>query len=198
MALPQTISCKVSSEAAGYVTTSRVVRQEMPLEELASRILGVSGKNPERVARILERGSLVSGDARYRWVPFRVAAADVSDLLERFPDHEPERPFDGGECVRMAFRGERGDFEITREVGRQRRMFRRKTFWDEVIAVVEALSPVCERYSYSEMADEFSVTLPPDALNRLHSLGGLLRFSALEAAVRALRSGHVYLYVRRT
>lgn len=187
----------MSSESAGYVTTSAVARLDLPVEELASKILGACGKNQDRVARILARGSLVSGDARYRWMPLEVPPEDLTALLARFPDHDPRRAFQRESCVRMAFRGQRGPIEITREVGRQKRLFRRKAFWDEALDLIQPLSPRCERYSYSDKADVFTVQLNATALERLRRLGALLRFSSLDAQIRSLRSGQVMLYARR-
>ena len=197
MALPTTIACKVSSESAGYVTTSAVARRDLPLEELVSKILGVCGKNHDRVARVLERGSLVSGDARFRWIPLEVDRNDLAALLDRFPDHDPLRVFERANCLRMAFRGHRGEFEISRETGRQKRFFRRKVFWDEALDVIEPLAPSCERYSYSDGADVFTVRLSMADLEKLRRLGALLRFSALAAQLRSLGSGHIVLYTQR-
>lgn len=176
---------------------SAVARRDLPLEELASKILGVCGKNHDRVASILARGSLVSGDARYRWVPIEVASADLAALLDRFPDHDPHRVFNGANCVRMAFRGSRGEFEIGRDAGQEKRLFRRKSFWNEALDLIEALAPRCERYSYSDRADVFAVQLTPAALECLRGLGALLRFSSLEAQLRSLSSDRVALYVHR-
>lgn len=179
------------------MTTSNVARREVPVEELASKILGICGKNRDRVARIFARGSLVSGDARYRWIPLELPPEELAALMDRFPDHDPQRVFERESCVRMAFRGQRGDFEIARETGRQKRLFRRKCFWDEALDLLQPLAPRCERYSYSDRADVFAVQLAAAALERLRRLGALLRFSSLDAQLRSLRSGQILLYVRR-
>lgn len=197
LALPPVIPCKVSSESAGFVTMSAVSRVDLPLEELTAKILGVCGKNRTRVAAILGRGSLVSGDQRYRWVPLEVSSGDLGTLLDRFPDHDPDRVFDAANCERMAFRGERGEFEVSRDLGSQKRLFRRSNFWDEALRLVDALTPRCERHSYSDKADIFAVRLPMTDLERLRRLGSLLRFRSLQAQVRSLRSDQVLLYVHR-
>ena len=197
LALPPVIPCKVSSESAGFVTMSAVSRVDLPLEELAAKILGVCGKNRARVAAILGRGSLVSGDQRYRWVPLQVAFADVVKLLDRFPDHDPDRLFDAANCERMAFRAERGEFEITRDIGSQKRLFRRRNFWNEALQLLAALDPRCQRHSYSDKADIFAVRLPMADLERLRRIGSLLRFRSLQALIRSLRSDQVLLYVHR-
>ena len=197
LSLPQVVPCKVSSESAGYVNMAAVARRDVPLEELASKVLGVCGKDPERVARILLRGSLVSGDARFRWDSLALSPVDMASLLARFPDHDPQRGLDLDRCDRMLLRGLRGEFEIPRQVGRQRRFLRRQNFWDPALAVLARQAPRCERYSYSDRADVFSAGLRGGSLERFRELGRLLRFSSLEAQVRALPAGQVSLFAAR-
>ena len=174
-----------------------VRRVDMPLEELTSKILGLCGKNPRRVKDILERGTLVSGDSRFRWMPVSLATAELDALLGRFPNHEPGRAFDAAACKLMRFCGPGGNFEISREAGRQKKVFRRRAFWGEALAEIELLSPLCERYSYSGQADVFAAALTPRTLARLRPLGKLLRFSALESHVRRLDATRVVLHVSR-
>ena len=198
LALPEVIPCKVSSEGAGYVNMAAVARINLPLEELASKVLGVCGKDPERIARILLRGSLVSGHSRFRWNPFTLASDELTELLARFPDHEPDREFEPQQCARMLLRGVRGDLEIIREVGQQRRFLRRRSFWDPALALLSELAPRCERYSYSDRADVFVTDLNGQSLERFRDLGSLLRFSSLESQVRMLPASQVTLFVART
>ena len=174
-----------------------VARVDLPLEELTSKVLGVCGKDSERIARIFLRGSLVSGDSRFRWSPFSLASDQMTELLGRFPDHDPERKFDIGRCDRILLRGVRGDFEIAREAGRQRRLLRRQNFWDPALALLAAQLPRCERYSYSDRADVFEADLAGPALDRFRDLGRLLRFSSLELQVRALPASQVTLFATR-
>ena len=197
LALPESIPCKVSSESAGYVTMAAVARVNLPLEELASKVLGVCGKDPARIARILLRGSLVSGDSRFRWDPFALAPDELRELLVRFPDHDPGRKFDIQRCDRMLLRGTRGEFEISRAVGQQRRFLRRENFWDQALALLARQSPRCERYSYSDRADVFVADLKGPTLERFRDLGRLLRFSSLEAQVRGLPASHATLFATR-
>ena len=197
MALPEVILCKVSSEGAGYVNMAAVARVNLPLEELASKVLGVCGKDPERIARILLRGSLVSGNSRFRWNPFTLASDELTELLARFPDHEPEREFELQQCERLLLRGGRGEFEIARDVGQQRRLLRRQNFWDPALALLSEQGPRCERYSYSDRADVFVTNLDGESLERFRGLASLLRFSSLEAQVRILPASHVTLFVAR-
>lgn len=174
-----------------------VVRRDVPLEDLVSRILGICDKDAARVSGILARGSLVSGGERFRWKPLRVPEESIAELLQGFPDHDPQRAFRPECCESMVFDGSRGDFRITAEVGRQKKLFRRTAFWEEVLALVAPLDPTCERYSFSDEADVFSVTLDGPRLEQLRGLGRWLKYRTLESEVRLLRSGSVKLYVRR-
>lgn len=169
----------------------------MTLDDLAGKILGVCGKDVERVAAILSRGSLVSGDSRFRWSPIDASPDEVSALLDRFPDYEPDRSFDQDLCVLMVFRDGRGEFEIPREVGLQKRFLRRRNFWDEAMELAARVEPRCERYSYSDEADVFALALSAELRDALGALGGLLRYSSLEARVRTLRADRLWLFSHR-
>lgn len=176
---------------------SGVARVDLPLEELAAKILGACGKDPVRVAGVLARGSLVSGDSRFRWLPLEVVPDDVEALLARFPDHDPARPFDRARCVRMEFRSARATLELKREVGLRKRPLRRKAFWDEALAVIARLGPRCQAYSYSERADVFAASLTQEARSEMRALSPLLRYALLESKFRALEARTVMLFLAR-
>ena len=176
---------------------AKVASVQLTVEELAGKIIGVCGKNGPRLATILARGSLVSGETRYRWPPVEASPEEIAGLLEQFPDYDPNLAFDGARCVRMVFRDYRGEFEITREAGSQRRMFRRNSFWDGALAALGLLDLRCERYSYSEQADVFVAELPLEVRRTLAQLAQRLRYTALEARLNSLGSDHVSLYTRR-
>ena len=170
----------------------------LPVEELAGKIVSVCGKNGARLATILSRGSLVSGETRYRWQPVQASPADVEDLLARFPDYDPNLAFDGARCIRMVFRDGLGEFEITREAGSQKRVFRRKIFWDDALAALAQLDLRCERYSYSEEADVFVADLPTEVRQQLAELAPRLRYTVLEDRLKSLGALQVSLYARRS
>ena len=67
MPLPQTVRVKLSSEAAGAITITPVLLQELPVGELIGHVLGLAGKDEARIREILFRGTLVSGASRFRW-----------------------------------------------------------------------------------------------------------------------------------
>ena len=64
---PEIVTVKISSEAAGYLSLSPVVVEQMPLAELVELILSATGKSLARVCEVLRRGVLVAGASRFRW-----------------------------------------------------------------------------------------------------------------------------------
>ncbi len=177
---------------------SPVRRQRLELRDLVSRILGVSGKNPARISTVLARGSLVSSNIRYRWSPIKASATELATLLDGFPDHDPQRSFDARLCRWMTVGGPHGDLEITREAGQRKRLFHKKSFWEEALRLVSPLSPRCVRYSYTDQVDVFSVRVPRNAVRQLRILGKLLRYSSLRAQIQALQTTEITLYVSRS
>ena len=67
---------KLSSEAAGAISFTPVVVQELPMRELVEHILGVTGKDEPRIGEMLLRGTLVSGASRFRWEGWEADLAD--------------------------------------------------------------------------------------------------------------------------
>src|SRR3954454_7583134 len=115
MALPPTIRVKLSSEAAGSISLTPVVAQELPLRELIEHMLGVTGKDEARIRELLLRGTLVSGASRFRWAGWAVDKGALGELLATFPDAEPDRAFAAERCVRVTLRGGRQAIEVRRE-----------------------------------------------------------------------------------
>ena len=197
MALPGVIPCKVSDEAAGYLSTAPVNRVDLTSAELVGKIVGVCGKNPERVARILARGSLVNGDLRFRWVGVGAAAGEIEEFLKEFPEDDPSRTFDPQQCLRIVFHGPRGRTELTREAGRQTRALRRRNFWDEALPLLARLPLRYERYSYSDGCDVFAADLSREAAAGLRDSARLLRYTILEAQIKNLDAASVSFYQPR-
>ena len=197
MPLPETIPAKISSEAAGYISMSPVARQELPLVDLVERILAVTGKDACRIREILARGSFVSGSSRYRWEAVEADEAGLGALLARFPDPEPERPFEASRCTLVVLRGARGTVEIGHEVAAKRRLLRRRNYWDVLIPSLAALSPRYDRYSYAERADVYVVTLPQEAALGLQQEAELLRYTTVIQQVRRLVPESAELFVER-
>src|SRR3954454_5005020 len=117
MALPPTIRVKLSSEAAGSISLTPVVAQELPVRELIEHMLGVTGKDEGRIRELLLRGSLVSRGSRFRSDGWEVDVVELRELLGTFPDPDPSCPFRAAQCTRIILRGGRQAIEITREAG---------------------------------------------------------------------------------
>ena len=129
MPLPETIPIKISSEAAGYVSLTPVSRQDLPCADLIERIVAVTGKRADRIAEILQRGSFVSGSARYRWERIAADVEEVEALLVRLPDEQPERPFEAAKCHTVFLRGRRTSVEIRADFAKTKRLFKKDSFW---------------------------------------------------------------------
>lgn len=197
MPLPQALRVKLSSEEAGYLSMTPVVVQEIALRDLVERMLGVTGKDPARIADLLLRGVLVSGATRYRWQGFHADPEEVAELLAGFPDAEPGRPFVAGRCVRVALCGPHGRIEISREAGARRRWLRKRSFWDALMEEAAQARPEYCEYSYKEHADCYRLRLARPAADRLRRQAALLAYSALEARVRAGAFEMIEFFVTR-
>src|SRR5215472_11933947 len=111
MALADRIRVRLSSEAAEGISITPVVAREMPLRELVEYMLGVTGKDEARVRELLLRGTLVSGASRFRWSGWEADVPEITELLDTFPNPEPERPFAAEYCMRAILRGGRQAIE---------------------------------------------------------------------------------------
>jgi len=197
LALPNIIPCKVSDEAAGYVNMVAVNRVDLPAATLVGKILAVTGKNSARIAKILARGSLVSDDSRFRWVGVEATDDELASFLETFPDDDPTQLFDPANCTRIEFQGPRGRVEISREIGRETRVLRRKNFWDEAMPRLAQLSPRYDRYSYSDVCDVFVANLTREMIDVLRDCASLIRYSSIEAQIHNMSGTAVVFYQPR-
>ena len=81
-------------------------RSERPFDrglELLDMVVGVTGKNLERIQQILKSGTLVYHSYRYWWPGFDAESKELSSLLAQFPEAEPSRPFRTQECTALIF-----------------------------------------------------------------------------------------------
>jgi hypothetical protein len=195
--LPEKVPAKVSSEQAGYLTITPVVRQDLSLQELLERILAVTGKDVVRIQSILSRGTLVSGAARYRWERIEAAAEEVRQALADFPDADPDRPFNPAKAAMVLLRGQRGSLELSRDAASEKRWFKRQSFWDVLLPTLQAQAPAYQRYSYSDRADVYLTTLQLDAVTALQAHAGLLKYTTVVDQLRHLRIESAEIYVTR-
>ncbi|HXG32796.1 MAG TPA: hypothetical protein VNJ11_05480 [Bryobacteraceae bacterium] len=197
MPLPETIRVKLSSEEAGAVSITPVVVREMPVRELVELMLGVTGKDAGRVQDLLLRGALVSGATRFRWQGCAASREEIDRLLETFPDPEPGRPFAPERCTRVALRGAGFRIELTRQAGSARRLFRRRSFWDALMALAVDTGVEYVEYSYKEHSDCYRLRVDFRTGARLREQAGLVRYSSLEKRIRDGLIEAVELFVER-
>jgi len=195
--LPQTIRVKLSSEAAGSISITPVVVQEIPLRELVEHMLGITGKDEPRVREILLRGTLVSGASRFRWAGWQPDAADVGELLATFPDPDPSRPFAAARCVRAILRGGRQAVEIPREAAARRGLFHGASFWDRLMEVVGVSGAAYAGYSYRHRADRYLREFTREEAERVRAAGAGLRYTTLRDQIRGVGFAQAELYVER-
>ena len=189
LSLPETISVKISSEAAGYVNLTPVARREMPLADVVELVLAVTGKAPSRILDILRRGSFVSGASRYRWEPIEMPGEAMTAMLARFPDSDPARALQAEKCFLIMLRGGRSSVEIRRDFASEKRFLRRRSFWDVLMQLIDArvIDPRAaeyRHYSYAEKADLYTVALSSDAVAAIHENAKLLKYSAVIEQLR--------------
>ncbi|MCU1236073.1 MAG: hypothetical protein JWP63_4040 [Candidatus Solibacter sp.] len=198
MALPATIRVKLSSEAAGSISLTPVVAQEMALRDLVEHMLGITGKNEARIRELLLRGSVVSGASRFRWAGWDADAADLRELLATFPDPNPTLAFRSAECTRVILRGGRQTIEFTREAGSRKGLFQRKTYWDLLMEVLGAPAPEYSGYSYRDRSDRFVRELSVVEVAKLRGACDLVRYSTLRDLLRTIGFTQAEIYTTRS
>src|SRR4051812_23188660 len=132
---------------------SEVSVRNLPVRDLVEQMLGLTGKDTPRIQEILKRGSFVAGESRLRWQTIDAEPSDLAPLLATFPDPEPQRPFDPARCFHVLMFAGRERFDLSRKAGDRRRLFRRRSFWDELMRI--AGSPPYEEYSYKLRCDRY-------------------------------------------
>jgi len=197
MALPQTVRVKLSSEAAGAITLTPVVVQELPIRELVEHLLGITGKDFSRIREILLRGTAVSGASRFRWAGWEADAPSLQELLATFPDPDPSVAFAPERCVRAILRGPRQALEISREAASQKRLFQRQTFWGVLMSVVAAGPMAYREYSYRARADRFTREFGAAEAEQVRAARGSIGFSTLRDQVGILVFTQADLHVPR-
>jgi hypothetical protein len=193
--LPPTIRVKVSSEAAEQISLSPVVAQDMYPEELVALIVSGTGKDQARIREVLHRGSFVSGASRFRWERLHISEEEMARLVASFPDPDPKRPFDSGACVQMILRGPAAQIVIDRLSAQRKRLFRRRSLWDEIIDLSSGV--VYAGYSYKERADLYRVVLDPDRQKQLRAAAQLSPYSSISHQIRSLLLDSVEFFVKR-
>ena len=171
MPLPEAIPVRYTEEEAGYITTRPVVRQSFRPDQLLDMVLSVTGKDARRIRQIFRSGTVVFHFYRYWWTGFEIEEGELAGLLARFPDPDPSREFRGAECTLIAIESgqmpPRPAVEIGREAISRPGLFRRKTFWDALIAEVASAPVTYQGYSFGYHADLYRLELTPESRARL-------------------------------
>ncbi len=183
MALPDRVQVRLSSEAAGAISLTQVISQAMPLRELVEVILSATGKDPFRVSEILRRGAVVQGASRYRWEPLKFDTADLNTVLATFPDADPERAFCPEACTGARLRSRRQVIELPRETASKRRLLKRQSFWDILLALASTPDLEYSQYSYRLRADEYRLPVTPARSAQLRAAANLLSYSTVSSQV---------------
>ena len=197
MSLPATVRVKLSSEAAEGISITRVVVQDLPLRDLVEHMLGITGKNEERVRELLLRGTLVSGASRFRWTGWEAELDALRELLATFPGDDPARRFQSGRCVRAVLRGGRQAIEIPREAGARKPLLRKASFWDVLMELADAGEIRYVHYSYKDRADCYRFEMPLAAAERLRAASEAVKYSSLREQIRSAGFVWAELYVER-
>jgi hypothetical protein len=171
MPLPETIPVRYTEEEAGYVSFRPVVRQSFRPHELLDMVLSVTGKDVGRIRQILRSGTVVFHSYRYWWTGFDVDEAELAGLLAQFPDPDPSREFRGANCTVIAIESgavpPRPAVEVQKKAISHRRLFRRKSFWDALLAEGSVGTVTYQGYSFAHHADLYRLDLSPEARARL-------------------------------
>jgi len=197
MSLPDTIRVKLSSEAAGAISITRVVVQDLPLRDLVEHMLGLTGKNEERVRDLLLRGTLVSGASRFRWTGWEAEIEALRELLATFPGDDPARPFVHGRCMRAVLRGGRQAVEIPRHAVERKPLLRKSSFWDVLMELAAAGEVRYSHYSYKDRADCYRLEVSLPVAQKLRDASEMVKYSSLRDQIRSAGFVWAELYVER-
>ncbi|MCU1341742.1 MAG: hypothetical protein JWN92_1165 [Candidatus Acidoferrum typicum] len=199
MPLPETIPVRYTEEEAGYVTVRPIVRQTFRLDELLDMILSVTGKDAARIRQILHSGTVVYHFFRYSWAGFDADGAELSAELTRFPDADPSRPFDAGNCTMAIFESggahSRHLLELDRSAGAKRRLFRGKSFWERLIEIAADGKPAYQNYSFGHRADLYKLDLNGRNIPEIAQAAKRLAPGNLRSALRILPGASRILFV---
>jgi len=193
--LPETIPVKYTEEEAEYLSVRPLVRQEFRSAELVDMIVQVAGKDLARVEKILSSGTIVFHSFRYWWTGFEADPAGLGEILKKYPDADPQRPFRAEDCNEVILQSggspavtgspPRHSLRLHREDANKRKLLRSRTVWDILMSLARATAPSYREYSYSLRGDIYALALNPERVARL----------AREAAQAAPRALHADLAV---
>jgi hypothetical protein len=192
MPLPEVIPVRYSEEEAGYVTFRPVVRQTFRFPELLDMVVSVTGKDAARVRQILRSGTVVFHFYRYWWQGFEASEEELRGALATFPDPDPSRPFRATSCAAAIFESGGGStpvrllLELDRKAAAHKRLLRRKSAWDALMAAAASGPLSYDAYSYARRADLYRLDLTDTARDSLRAATEGLAPRALRRELRLI------------
>lgn len=203
MPAPETIPVRRTEEEAGYVSFRPVVRQNFPLNDLLGLVLGVTGKIPSRIQKILRSGSVSFHGYHYSWSGFPLEDAELAALLARFPDADPGRAFRPEACTAAMLEAggtsltplPRLLLELDRASASRRRLFHGSSFWDGLLAAASAGPLEYDGYSYPWRADRYRLTLSAGRAEALAAAAKSLAPRDLRRSLSALDRASDIIFV---
>lgn len=199
MAAPDIVRVKLSSEEAGAIALTPVVVRDMQFGELLEELAAVHGKDRERIAATLKRGSVTGGATRFRWQPVELGDVELVSALACLPNDEPTRLFEVGHCTQALFTGPGVRIAIAREVAESRRLFRRTSFWSSLPQIAGAVQGGVQyvAYSYRERADVFRSQLSAEQRERIRSALPTLKHAMLARRIHLAPFDAIEFIVKR-
>lgn len=171
MPLPDVIPVRYTEEEAGYVSFRPVVRQSFRPDQLLDMVISVTGKDTARIKQILRSGTVVFHFYRYWWTGFDIGITELNGLLARFPDPDPSREFRSAECTAIEIESgatpPRPAIEIAKEAISRLGLFRRRSFWDVLLAEVPSSRIAYQGYSFAHHGDLYGLELTTESRARL-------------------------------
>lgn len=190
MPLPEAILVRYTEEEAGYVSFRPVVRQSFRPDQLLDMVLSVTGKDVARIRQIFRSGTVVFHFYRYWWTGFDVDETELRGLLARFPDPDPSREFRSADCTLVAIESgatpPRPILEVQKAAISQRRLFRRGSFWDALLAETASAPVTYHGYSFAHRADLYGLDLSAEARARLAAAAASLAPRAMRKELQAI------------
>jgi hypothetical protein len=179
--LPETIAVKYTEEEAEYLSMRPLVRQTFRAPELVDMIVQVAGKDSTRVQQILRGGTVVFHSFRYWWPPFDPDPAALAEILAKYPDADPARPFRAADCAEVILESSgsppRHSLSITKDSAAKssplqkiaRALRNKPSFWQILMNFAEDVHPHprYREYSYTRRADLYSIALTAQQIARL-------------------------------
>ena len=194
--LPSKIRVKLLSEAAEYVSVSHVLQRDFSLPELIEVMLPVLGKDTSRVRRILQAGTLSTGEYRYRWEALEIPEEDLEHILQEFPGSDPARVFQPENCFLVRFRRGQETLALPQENAVRKRLFARRSFWEGLLGLVKKGLRYSD-YSHAEKADIFVLDLDSESEEMLRSLLPLLKPRSAAVQLDSFRTERIEWLCRR-